>query len=307
MNRLATTRHRSTTANSTWRCVLQKGKMHLYRSVVARSHLAVICGLVMSAGANFTSGQGLQNLSSYPSQSTSVSKPFEEDARRNTGMPCFEPAPLPGLSDYQGPLKKTVGIFARAIERKAVYRPRYKPNAVLCAFKSVDKFLLFAQDSIDPVNLLAAGLYAGIDQASNRDPAFGQGATGYAKRFGADLADSVSSKFFKDFAYPTIFSEDPRYYRLGHGSSRKRLLHAAEHLFVAHGEDGTRMFNYSEWLGSVSAAALSNVYHPGNLHGTGDTARRIGYSFAFDIGYDVLREFWPEITHKLKLPFRGEF
>ena len=66
------------------------------------------------------------------------------------------------------------------------------------------------------------------------------------------------------------------------------------------------MSDYSQWLGSVSSAALGNVYHPGNQHGTGDTALRVGYSFAFDIGYDVLHEFWPEITRKLKLPFRGE-
>ena len=83
-----------------------------------------------------------------------------------------------------------------------------------------------------------------------------------------------------------IFFEDPRYYRLGHGSTGKRILNAAGHLFVAHQEDGTRMFNYSEWLGSASSAALGNLYHPGNGHGTGDTARRIGYGFAFDIGYD---------------------
>ena len=185
-------------------------------------------------------------------------------------------------------------------------QPHYKPDAALCSLKPVDKFLLFAHVSIDPMNFLSAGFNAGIDHASNGRSTFGQGGTGYAKRFGANLADAVSSRFFKDFAYPAIFSEDPRYYRLGHGSTRKRLLHAAGHVFVAHHEDGTRMFNYSESLGSVSSAALSNVYHPGNRHGAGGTARRVGYSFTFDIGYDVLREFWPEITRKLKLPFGGE-
>jgi hypothetical protein len=165
---------------------------------------------------------------------------------------------------------------------------------------------LFVKDSTDPLNLVVAGFNAGIDQSSNRDPTFGQGAAGYVRRYGANLADSVSGQFFKDFAYPALFSEDPRYYRLGHGTFRKRFLNAAEHLFVAQREDGARMFNYSEWLGSASSAALGNLYHPGNRHGAGDTAQRIGYSFAFDIGYDVLREFWPEITRKLKLPFRGE-
>ena len=214
--------------------------------------------------------------------------------------------PPSGLSDYDGPLKKTVGVFAPALEQQSVHPPRYKPGAKLCAFDLTEKFRLFVKDSTDAMNVLGAAFNAGIDHASNRDPTFGQGASGYVRRYGADLADSISGNFFKDFAYPAIFFEDPRYYRLGHGSAGKRLLNAAGHLFVAHREDGTRMFNYSEWLGSASSAALGNLYHPGNQHGTGDTARRVGYSFAFDIGYDVLREFWPEITRKLKLPFRGE-
>ena len=187
-----------------------------------------------------------------------------------------------------------------------MHPPRYKPGVKLCSLDRFDKFRLFVTDSIDPLNFIGAGFGAGLDHSSNRDPTFGQGGAGYVRRYGANLADSVSSKFFKDFAYPVIFSEDPRYYRLGHGSYRKRVLNAAAHLFIAYHEDGTRMFNYSEWLGSTSSAALGNLYHPGNEHGTGDTARRIACGFAFDVGYDILREFWPEISRKLKLPFRGE-
>ncbi len=233
-------------------------------------------------------------------------KPFHEEATKNATQPCFAPAPLPRLSDYNGPLKKTVGVFARALERKSVHQAHYKPGSALCSLQLDDKFLLFVADSIDPANFLGVGIDAGFDQRSNRDPTFGQGAEGYAKRFGADLASSVSSKFFKDFAYPALFREDPRYYRLGRGSSGKRLLHAAGHLFVAHRENGTRMFNYSEWLGSVSSAALSNVYHPGNSRGAANVAKMTAYNFAFDVGFDVLREFWPEISRKLKLPLRGE-
>jgi len=232
--------------------------------------------------------------------------PLQQAAITNVYVPCLKPARLPNIGDYDGPLKKTVGIFAGALERQSVHPPRYKAGAKLCSLDLGDKFRLFIRNSTDPVNFIGAGFNAGIDHSSNRDPTFGQGASGYARRYGAGLADSVSGNFFKDFAYPALFSQDPRYYRLGHGGAGKRILHASAHLFVAHREDGTRMFNYSEWLGSASSAALGNLYHPGNQHGTGDTARRVGYSFAFDIGYDVLREFWPEITRKFKLPFRGE-
>ena len=49
----------------------------------------------------------------------------------------------------------------------------------------------------------------------------------------------------------------------------------------------------------------SNLYHPGNKHTVGPTARNVSYQFAADIGFDVLREFWPDIARELKLPFRG--
>jgi hypothetical protein len=144
---------------------------------------------------------------------------FQTDVRnaktgKHANTPCIKPAPVVSLQDYEGPMKKTVGFFARALERKAVNPPRYKPGVFLCSLETLDKFVLFLQDSLNPVAFLSTGFNAGLDQASDRDHAFGQGTKGYAKRYGASFADQASSKFFKDFAFPTLFSEDPRYYRM---------------------------------------------------------------------------------------------
>jgi hypothetical protein len=207
--------------------------------------------------------------------------------------------------DYDGPLKKTVGAFAGRLERKSAHPPHYKPGAVLCSFAPKDKFILFVQDTIDPVTFLSVGFDAGTDQAQNSDPTFGQGAAGYGKRFGANFAGEASSTFFKDFAFPSLFSEDPRYYRLVHASGGRRLFHAMRHAFVAHRDNGKQMFNFSEWLGTTSAVALSNTFHPGNQRGFAPAAERVGWSVLTDVGFDVLREFWPEISRKCRLPFRG--
>ena len=50
--------------------------------------------------------------------------------------------------------------------------------------------------------------------------------------------------------------------------------------------------------------AVSNTYHPGNDRGVGLADRRIAISIGTDVGFDVRREFWPEIVRKLRLPFR---
>lgn len=208
--------------------------------------------------------------------------------------------------DYKGPFSKTVGAFAGRLERKSVHPPQYKPGVLLCSFTPKRKFILFVQDTTDPVTFLSSAFNAAIDGAEDTDPSFGHDAAGYAKRFGAELADQASSEFFKDFAYPSLFSEDPRYYRLGHGSTGRRLAHALGHVVIAHQENGTYMFNFSEWLGTTSAVALGDVYHPGNKPGVAPAARNVAFAVAQDMGFDVLREFWPEVARKFKLPFRGQ-
>jgi hypothetical protein len=232
--------------------------------------------------------------------------PTLEQAQINPAAGCVQPEPMVRWQDYKGPFAKTVGTLAERLERKSVHPPRFKAGTLLCSLTTRGKFMLFVHDSTDPVTFLGAAFNAGLDQAEDTDPTFGHDWAGYGKRFGAELANNSSSAFFKDFAYPAIFSEDPRYFRLARGSTHARLLHALGHVILAHRENGTYMFNFSEWLGTASAATLADTYHPGNRPGVGPVAENVALGIASDMGYDVLREFWPEIAKKFKLPFRGE-
>ena len=224
----------------------------------------------------------------------------------SVAVPCVQPPPIVQPQDYTGPFKKTIGALTQQLERKSVHPIHYKPGVMLCSLELKDKFFLFVRDSFDPATFLISGFNAGLSQAENNDPTFGQGIAGYSKRFGASYADQATFRFFKDFAYPSMFHEDPRYYRLIYGSNRKRFLHAIEHAFVAHRDNGNHMFNFSEWLGTTSAISLGNVYHPGNERGFAPSAEAVGFSVLTDMGYDELREFWPEISRKFRLPFRTE-
>ena len=231
---------------------------------------------------------------------------FQEEAQVDLRAPCLEPPPIVRLENYQGKFKKSVGIFARKLERKSVPSPHYKAGTVLCTLEAKDKFVLFFRNTFDPGSFFSVAFHTGLDQAQNNDPSFHQGAAGYGRRFGANYADQASGSFFGDFVYPTIFAEDPRYYRLAQGGGRRRLLHALAHVFVAHREDGTHMFNASQWFASATVVALSKPYHPDNARGIGPAAQRMAYGAVQNMGFDVLREFWPGIARKLKLPFRGQ-
>jgi hypothetical protein len=224
----------------------------------------------------------------------------------NPAGQCVQPPPMVQLQDYNGPFSKVIGTFTRKLDRQSVRDPHYRPGFVLCSLEMKDKFYLFLHDAVDPETFLAAGFDAGISQAENDDPSFGQGGKGYATRLGASYTDEVQFRFFKEFAYPTIFSEDPRYYRMGQGPAKRRFLHAVAHSVIAYNDHSRPMFNFSEWMGEISAISLSNLYHPGNQRGFTPAAQTLAIDVGLDIGYDELREFWPEIARKLKLPFRDQ-
>jgi len=219
---------------------------------------------------------------------------------------CLQPPPIISWQDYEGPLAKVVGAFGRKLERKEVSPPVYKQGTVLCTLEVKAKFLLFVGDTTDPITFLSAAFNAGISQAQDTDPSYGQGAAGYGRRFGYNVIDQAQGNFFGDFLYPVIFSEDPRYYRMGAGSAKRRFLHAVEHSVVAYNVDGTRMPNYSLWFAATSSMLLSNVYHPDHRRGVEPAVEAVSSGIGEGIGFDVLREFWPEIARKFKLPFRGE-
>lgn len=218
--------------------------------------------------------------------------------------PCARPAAFMDIDDYTGPFSGLVSGFSNKLERKTVRQPSRKSRLRPCSLTAGDKFRMFFENSTEPVNFLGAGWDAAWSQRDHDDPSFGQGTRGYLRRYDAALVGNVSGEFFNTFLYPAIFHQDPRYYRLGQGPVHHRLAHAMRHIFVAHSDNGNLMFNFSEWMGTASSKALSNLYHPGNERGFGTTAQRAGMSITSDMAYDVLKEFWPEISRKCRLPFK---
>ena len=238
-----------------------------------------------------------------PTVSVEQNAPPPPNAPSTAKTGCIEPEPTFTGLKYNGPFKKLVVRIAGKPEIRTVHHPHEGFDLRVCPLTTRQKFGIFARDTFEPVTFVLAGFNAGIAQASNDDPSWGQGAEGYGRRYGAAVADQVTGDFFGTFLYPSLLREDPRYYRKDHGSTGSRLYHAMEHTFVTHRDSGRHSFNFSEWLGAGSSSAVGNLYHPGNRRGFQPTARNAVYSVAFDMGFDILREFWPELTRDLRLPF----
>ena len=136
----------------------------------------------------------------------------------------------------------------------------YKPDAE--PLSRSQKYRLAWRTSIDPVSIAISAGIAGVQQSQNMFRGYGQGAQGYAKRFGASYTDGFVGTFLADAVLPSVLHQDPRYFYRGTGSIRSRALYAMASAVICKGDNGRWQPNYSNVLGNLAAAGISNAYYP---------------------------------------------
>ena len=161
------------------------------------------------------------------------------------------------------------------------------------------KLKIVFRDTTDPYTIGFTAFTAGIAQANNAPSAYGQGAAGYAKRFGASYADQAAGGFLGSFLFASLLHEDPRYYRQGSGPFTHRFTHALLRPVVTHKDSGGRTFNWCGNLGSLAASGLANAYYPQEDRGVGKTFSRFALGIPFSLIDHLVDEFGPDIQHKI--------
>jgi hypothetical protein len=116
-----------------------------------------------------------------------------------------------------------------------------------------------AEDSHDTVN--AQGTHLG----------YRQGWEGYGKRFGAGFTDQFDGTIIGNGILPILLKQDARYFRMGTGSFKKRLLYSMSTTIICRGDNGKRQPNFSNVLGNIAAGGISNLYYPAADRGFGLT------------------------------------
>jgi hypothetical protein len=130
------------------------------------------------------------------------------------------------------------------------------------------KFRLATKVLVDPVTIIGVATFAGINQAAD-NPNYGQGAKGYAERFGAGYADGAIDIVVGGAILPSLLHQDPRYFYQGTGTNKSRALHAISSPFICRGDNGRLQPNYSTVGGDLASAALANAYYPESNRGVG--------------------------------------
>jgi hypothetical protein len=159
------------------------------------------------------------------------------------------------------------------------------------------KFELTAKDSFDPVEIPYISLLAAISQAQNSEPAYGQGAAGYGKRYSTAFADNTIGNFMTEAIFPSMLRQDPRYFQLGKGGFWRRTGYAFSRLVVTRTDSGLSQFNYSEIAGNGIGAGIASSYHPAQDRSFSKTMSIWGTQIMWDGVANEMKEFWPDIHH----------
>jgi len=118
---------------------------------------------------------------------------------------------------------------------------------------------------------------------------------GWAKRFGATLADTESRRFIQGFALSTILHQDPRYFPSHKRSLISRVWYATTRVAVTRSDRRDSTFNSSEFLGALFTSSLQNAYYPRHDRNVAETMNRFGGALSSDAIGDLLREFTPDM------------
>jgi hypothetical protein len=182
--------------------------------------------------------------------------------------------------------KRVFGVLPnyRTANMTAVYQP----------ITAKEKLEIALKDSFDyPLAFLGAA-YAGLYQLEDSHHQFGQGASGYFKRFGTSYTDQIVGNLLSEGAFPVLLHEDPRYFRIGEGTKWHRAGYALTRVLVTRTDVGGTRFNFSEVVGNGAATFVGWSYYSDSRNAN-DYFQALGTQIATDAISNVLKEFWPDI------------
>ena len=162
------------------------------------------------------------------------------------------------------------------------------------------KFKITAEGTFDPYEFFIVGVLAGIRQADNSSPGFGQGAAGFGKRYAAGFADQAIGNIMVGGVFPSLLRTDPRYFQLGKGRFAHRFGYALSRIVVARKDSGGHTFNFSEFLGNGAATGISTLYYPAQDRSVSSSLSNWSTQLAVDALGNELKEFWPDIHRKIQ-------
>jgi hypothetical protein len=162
-----------------------------------------------------------------------------------------------------------------------------------------DKFHYEVKRAVGPMALLGDAAYAGLLQAADTPAEWGQGGSGYGKRFASTVACSgVHSALV--FGLDSTLHEDPRYFRADGGGFWSRAGHAFRGTLLTRTDGGSETISVWRLGGDYGAAYISNQWYPGRLNTVALGFAEGSLQLGFDMASNLAAEFWPDVKRGMR-------
>jgi hypothetical protein len=198
----------------------------------------------------------------------------------------------------KNPIQSGVNLF-QLLERKSLVFPDLATDKG--PLDSWGKLKLAANSSVSPSTVGSSLIGAAYGQAIDSPSGYGQGGSGYGKRFGSSLARSASENFFGTFLLASVLHQDPRFYVKKDLDFKQAVKYSAVRMVYTRSDSGRRVINYSGLLGPLAGEALANAYWPDENRSVSSTMVRYAGDLGWKFGGNLFRQYWPQINRRLKL------
>jgi hypothetical protein len=172
------------------------------------------------------------------------------------------------------------------------------PPAQFVPMTRSERFRHYLVGTFGPESIFRAAASAGIGQARNVPKEWGGGAEAYGERFGNAFARHIIRGTL-DYGASSVLHEDNRYFVSGETGFLRRTKYAVVSTFLARHDNGNRSFSFSRIGSAAGAAFISRAWQPRSTTTAGDGATSFGLTMGADVGFNVFREFWPDMKRHL--------
>ena len=208
-------------------------------------------------------------------------------------------APAPQSSSQRPGVVRGGTDFVLLLQRKSAVFPDLAVDTA--SLSAGQKFKLAANDSLSLSTIAAASLSSGWNQAVNWPAGYGQGMSGYGKRFGSAMAREASNQMFGTFLLASTLHQDPRFFVKPDLSFGGSVEYAAIRVFSTRSDHGETVLNWSGLVAPLAAEALASTYFPDGNRSAGDVFSRYGYDLLWKAASNLGKQYWPKINKKLHL------
>jgi hypothetical protein len=155
-----------------------------------------------------------------------------------------------------------------------------------------EKYRLSLKRTFDPVEIFRLSTSAAINHWRNYPSEWGQGWDAFGVRVASQLGQQLVREQL-EFGVWAADHEDPRWYRSDLTGVWPRTRYAIVHTFITKSDSGNTMLAYSRFVGDYGAGFISRQWYPDRFHTAGQGFEAGTISLGFDMGMNVVREFWP--------------